>query len=330
MGHLWEQVERVFLEVTNHCNFHCAFCPQAISTRAPRHMDLALAKDLIQQLYSVGYRKNLYFHLLGEPLLYPALFDLLQYTTERLPRSILFTNGSLLTTPTIRSIFKATPFELMISMQTVDAATYAGRSSSLGWEEYVTRIRNTVQYKLTHATPTRLRISVGLRNEESPYPHDAFFPRVTPTHVRDHILTFFNTIPGFTDPRVDRLRSMIFPFRGALELAPGVFLSIKAMGNWRRLYREEAVERGYCPHIGTELGILSNGDLVLCHLDYEGHTTFANATGNQLSTVLADETVRHEIAGLRTQGIVPPRCQHCIVPTQHAVTGDPESQRFEA
>ncbi len=330
MGHLWEQVERVFLEVTNHCNFHCAFCPQAISTRAPRHMDLALAKDLIQQLYSVGYRNNLYFHLLGEPLLYPALFDLLQYTTERLPRSILFTNGSLLTAPIIRSIFEAAPFELMISMQTMDATAYAGRGTSLGWEEYVARIRNAVQYKLAHATPTRLRISVGLRNEESPFPHDAFFPRVAPTHVRDRVLTFLNTIPGIAARDVDRLRSMTFPFRGQLELGPGVFLSVKAMGNWRRMYHDETVERGYCPHIGTELGILSNGDLVLCHLDYDGHTAFTNATGGQLSTVLDNEAIRHEIEGLRMKGIVPPRCQHCIVPMQHAVKGDPESQRLEA
>lgn len=174
---LLENAKRVFLEVTNYCNFRCSFCPQAISTRPSEHMDTELAKNLIKQLYEIDNKGNLYFHLLGEPLLHPNIFEILKFASKRIPRAILFTNGSLLTDNNIESIFDARPYELMISMQLVDEQSFKSRCSSMNWNQYVSRIRNAVQYKLTHNTPTLLRISVGIRKE------DAVYPQIITFHV---------------------------------------------------------------------------------------------------------------------------------------------------
>ncbi len=306
------------MEVTNHCNFRCDFCPQAISTRIPQHMDITLAKNLIQQLYDAGYKNRLYFHLLGEPLLYPCLFDLIKYTADRIPRIILFTNGSLLTNRIIKSIFDSEPYELMISMQTVDEESFERRGTPVGWSQYVSRIRETVKYKLTHDTPTLLRISVGTRKEDSPYPEDGYFPQVTPSSLRENVLKLLADIPDLNSNSLEQLGSTEIPFSGKLELASGISISIKPMGNWRRIYRDEKVEKGYCPHIGKEFGILSNGNVVLCHLDYDGKTTFANVKDGKLPSVLKDVKVQQEIEGFHMKGIVPKNCQYCTVPTQHS------------
>jgi organic radical activating enzyme len=282
-----EESERIFMEVTNHCNFRCVFCPQAISKRIPQHMNITLAKNVIQQLYEAGYKNNLYFHLLGEPLLYPSLSDIIKYATDRIPRSILFTNGSLLTNRNIRSIFDSEPYELMISVQTVDEESYELRGTPIGWIQYVSRIRDTVKYKLAHDTPTLLRISVGMRKEDSPHPRDEYFPQVTPSRLRENVLTLLSDIPGLNSNSLEKLGSMEIPFSGKLELASGISISIKPMGNWRRIYRDEKVEKGYCPHVGKEFGILSNGNIVLCNLDYDGKTTFANMKDNKLSYLLS-------------------------------------------
>ena len=314
---LSENARAVFLEVTNHCNFRCHFCPLAISKRPAEHMDTGLAKNLIQQLHEAGYRNNLYFHLLGEPLLHPDMLEILRFATKRTLRSILFTNGSLLTRNNIESVFDARPHELMISMQPSDEQTFSLTGSWMRWDEYVSRIRDAVHYKLVHNTPTLLRISVGIRKEDSVYPQDDYFPHVSPSSLRANLLRLFSHIQGIDQRQVrDLLSSLDFPFTGKLELASGVSVSVKPIGNWRRLYADQKVEKGYCPHFGKEFGILSNGNLVWCHLDYDGKTTFANARYDRLRDIFRRPSLLREIEGFTTEGVISKGCQHCVVPSK--------------
>lgn len=316
---LLEDARMVFLEVTNYCNFRCDFCPQGISKRPPEHMDAELAKNLIEQLYEAGYQNNLYFHLLGEPLLHRDIFEIVEFASKRIPRVILFTNGSLLTKKDIKSIFDACPYELMISMQTVDEQSFKLRGSSMSWDQYVLGIRSAVQYKLSHDIPTLLRISVGMRKEDSLYPQDNYYPRVSSSGLRANMLELFSDIPSLDSQHAEKLLNSIeIPFKGRLELATGVSVTIKPMGNWRRIYRDVKVEKGFCPHVGKEFGILSNGNIVFCHLDYDGKTTFANARDDKLPRILRNPKIQKEITQFCTQGIVPKGCQHCSVPLKYS------------
>jgi len=314
---LLENARYVFLEVTNHCNFRCSFCPQAISTRPPEHMDTTLATTLIKQLYNVGYKGNLYFHLLGEPFLHPEIFKIVEYASRRMPRSILFTNGSLLTTRNIESVFDASPYELMISMQLVDEGSFKLKGSSMSWDRYASGIRKAIEYKLTHDTPTLLRISVGMRKEDAVYPDDDYFPRISPETFRENILRLFSGIQCLDLQQIQNILADI-PFRSSLEIASGVFVSVKPMGNWLRLYREEITKRGYCPHVGKEFGVLSNGNLVLCHLDYDGKTAFANARESKLRNIFQNSAICQTIEKFCAEGIVPKNCQHCVVPHKYS------------
>lgn len=314
---LLESASAVFLEVTNHCNFRCHFCPQEISKRSREHMNTELAKNLIQQLHDASYRNNLYFHILGEPLLHPDMFEILRFASKRNPRSILFTNGSLFTKNNIESVFEACPYELMISMQLVDEQTFSLRGSSMSWSQYVSRIRNTVHYKLAHSTPTLLRISVGIKKEDSLYPQNDYFPRVSSSDLRTNVIQLFSDIPSIDSKHArELLNSVEIPFTGKLELAPGVSVSIKQIGNWRRLYNDQKVEKGFCPHFGKEFGILSNSRLVYCHLDYDGKTAFADARCEELRDIFQRSVLQKEIEGFLNEGTVPKGCQHCIVPTK--------------
>jgi len=315
---LLEEVRMVFLEVTNYCNFLCSFCPQGISARPPEHMDTELAKDLIKQLYEAGYRNNFYFHILGEPLLHPDIFEIVEFASKRLPKSILFTNGSLLTSENVESVFEAQPHELMISMQMIDEESFNLRGSSMSWDRYLSGIRNAVQYKLTHSTPMLLRISVGMRKEDSLYPNDDYFPRVSEASLRSNMLELFSDIPSVDLDSVQKiLSSTDIPFNGWLELASGVYVSIKPMGNWRRIYRDGKVQKGYCPLAGKEFGIFSNGNIVFCHLDYDGKTTFANAGDGELRNILEKSGIQQDIAKFCKDGIVRSGCQYCSVPHRY-------------
>jgi len=130
-----------------------------------------------------------------------------------------------------------------------------------------------MHYKLTHDTPTLLRILVGMRKEDSIYPHEDYFLYISPSNLRANILELFSDIQSLYPQQVKKnLGLSRNPIQSVLELAPGVSLNIKPMGNWRRIYRDEKVEKGYCPYVEKEFSILSNGNVALCYLDYDGRT----------------------------------------------------------
>jgi hypothetical protein len=312
-----ENARYVFLEVTNNCNFRCNFCPLAISERPPEHMDTELAKHIIQQLHESRYRNILCFHLLGEPLLHSDIHEILRFAQERSYRTLLLTNGSLLTRDNIKSLFDGCLGEIVISMQLIDEQTFPLRGSSISWNQYLSRIRQAVNYKLTHNTVTPLRISVGVRKEDSAYPQDDYFPRISPSHLGKNILNLFSQIPALSSHKLrEKLGAMKVPLTGRLDLAPGLSVSIKQMGNWRRIYTDHKIEKGSCPHFGREFGILSNGRLVHCHLDYDGKTAFADARKEQLQDVFKRSELQIATERYLKEGKVPAGCQHCIVPTK--------------
>lgn len=68
------QYNKVYLEITNRCNLRCSFCPG--TKRQPRTMSPAEFRFLAERIRPAT--RYLYLHLMGEPLLHPALPELLQ------------------------------------------------------------------------------------------------------------------------------------------------------------------------------------------------------------------------------------------------------------
>lgn len=83
---------RAYVEITNVCNKSCSFCHG--HGRAPRRMSEAEFSRVLAQLEGVtGY---VYYHLMGEPLTHPELPKFVGMARERGFRSVITTNGTLL------------------------------------------------------------------------------------------------------------------------------------------------------------------------------------------------------------------------------------------
>lgn len=83
---------RVYVEITNICNLRCSFCHG--HTRTKKFMEEKEFLRVLEQLQGkTGY---LYYHLMGEPLLHPALPRYLELAKEYGFRSNITTNGTLL------------------------------------------------------------------------------------------------------------------------------------------------------------------------------------------------------------------------------------------
>ena len=83
---------RVYVEITNICNMHCSFCHG--HSRAPRKLSLEEFQYILDQL--TGQTEYIYYHLMGEPLTHPELPLFLQTAARKGFRSVITTNGTLL------------------------------------------------------------------------------------------------------------------------------------------------------------------------------------------------------------------------------------------
>ena len=83
---------RCYLEITNRCNLACSFCPK--TKRPARTLTAEEFRLLAGKLRA--YTDYLYLHVMGEPLLHPALGEILDECDRLGLRVCVTTNGVLL------------------------------------------------------------------------------------------------------------------------------------------------------------------------------------------------------------------------------------------
>ena len=83
--------KKVYVEITNSCNLNCSFCHG--NKRVKNFISKDNFKILLDKLE--GYTEYLYFHVMGEPLLHPAINELIDMASERYHINIT-TNGYMI------------------------------------------------------------------------------------------------------------------------------------------------------------------------------------------------------------------------------------------
>ena len=86
-----KRLRKIYLEISNVCNLHCAFCPG--TRREKRFMTADEFATLLPKLRP--WTDYLYFPLMGEPLCHPELAEFLRLAGDAGFKVILTTNGTL-------------------------------------------------------------------------------------------------------------------------------------------------------------------------------------------------------------------------------------------
>ena len=152
-------VRRLHLELTNRCNFACEFCPDDRMVRPRGTMPLSLVERLLAQAGRDRVAREVHFHVMGEPLLYPALTDAVRLARGSGLEAWLTTNGSLLTPDLLTDLRDAGLSHLTISLQTPDGPTFALRGSRrLSFAEYQERMVGAVRRFLADESGMHLSV----------------------------------------------------------------------------------------------------------------------------------------------------------------------------
>jgi radical SAM protein with 4Fe4S-binding SPASM domain len=92
------------IEFSRRCNFKCAYCYVPGKDVCKDEMTRSEIRDVIVQAQELGARKVIV--LGGEPMIYPAIFEMLEFIGERGLEAEMFTNGYNITAENAKRLFE--------------------------------------------------------------------------------------------------------------------------------------------------------------------------------------------------------------------------------
>ncbi len=152
-----------FIEITTHCNMSCSFCPSPTLLKRPRlFMDENLFYKIIDEIKKEKIADTVYFHLMGEPLLHPKVFDFMEYAFNNNLKIILVSNISFIRARKmeIKSILQYVTY-LIISLQSFNEESFKEKKAKrISFDEYVDLIKEIIKAKYANNSKVRIDIQI--------------------------------------------------------------------------------------------------------------------------------------------------------------------------
>jgi MoaA/NifB/PqqE/SkfB family radical SAM enzyme len=319
---------RIHLEVTNVCNFKCEFCPDAIMERKRGHMAWPLLEKALTEIATANIADIVAFHLMGEPLIYPRIFDAIALAHRLQLKLHLTTNGSTfhLRPDHIDKLVAAHIPKVTISLQTPDPDTFAirGAPPNLQPEQYFAGITRYVQANLATSSPTRIHLKF-LDTTPHPFlvPHKALHVVEGRAQMQQQLQEWCDRLlANHADrPTTDSLQRKLKQYQPGrwqvIELTPTLALETFPLDSWGNVESDSnaisPARFGYCNATRDQAGILYDGTVVPCCKDYDGNLPLGNLNDSSLLDILHRQAPACELrAGFDRFQVNQPHCQRCM------------------
>ena len=290
----------VYIEITDACNLNCSFCPcgkqpqlvPSPSAKTRTFMDSALFERCIQQ--TALHAENVYFHILGEPTLHPGFVHYIK-TLESTPLKLnLTTNGT-----TIARVGKH--LLQRPALRQVNFSTHAyGELDASHAYSYLQDVLDFCQVALVDRPD--LYVNLRLWNAGD-------YPDANRQRKWNQLLLarIFRTFNGEDSPTPDLehfcSRHKSFPVKGRL------YLHQDSRFEWPGSGTEKAT--GTCHALETHVGILLDGRVVACCLDYQGKISLGNIQEQSLDEILKAPLAQKLREGFKKRELRHPLCRNC-------------------
>ena len=271
-------LKKAYLEITNVCNLACSFCH---GTKRERRLLTEPEFELLTDRLS-GQAKNLYFHLMGEPLLHPSLPYFIHRAWEKGFLPHLTTNGSLLGKHG-DALLAHPPYKISISLH-APAANAAFAHSS-----YLADCIEFSKKAAKRGAITVLRLwNIGGEGEAE---NDAIL-----AVLHEHFKGEWQS-----------------SHRQSLRLADKIFLEWGEHFDWPDPEAPEAPldTDAFCYGLRDQIGVLVDGTVVPCCLDADGNLALGNLFESPLAEILASPRARAIYDGFSNRRACEQLCRRC-------------------
>lgn len=270
-----KRFRKIYLEISNICNLHCAFCPG--TNRKPGVMSEETFTSLLPKLQP--WSDYLYFHLMGEPLCHPQLERFLVLAGDAGFKVILTTNGTLLKKQQDILLSSAALHKVNISLHAFEAndlampfSEYLQQCFSFG---QVASGKKLVVYRLWNQG------GAEELNDQILDTMAAFFPR------------------PWTEER-----------RG-IRLGDRVYLEYGDKFDWPDLTAEDGGCAVFCYGLRDQIGVLCDGTVVPCCLDHNGDLSLGNLFHQSMEEILTSPRAVAIREGFQHRTAVEELCRKC-------------------
>lgn len=271
-------LKRAYIEITNICNLHCAFCPG--TKRAPRTMTPEEFARVLHRLR--GHAAYVYLHVMGEPLLHPQLEALLAQAAEQGMRVCLTTNGTLLDRRADTLLASRALYRVAVSLHSIEEN---GGDPALA-RDYL----ENVWAFAARAAAQGVIVALRLWNEGAA------------DRGNSVILDFLREKTGQRDWPEPRAHSF--------RLAENLYLERESAFDWPDLDAPEAPTE-FCRALREQIAVLADGTVVPCCLDHEGDLALGNLFTQELDEILSSPRAQAMVDGFSQRKPSEELCRRC-------------------
>lgn len=265
---------KAYIEITNICNLSCPFCHG--TSREKRFMSVDEFETAAARLRP--FTEYVYLHIMGEPLLHPQLFELLDICEKYGFKTSLTTNGTLLYKMADQLTAKKALYRICVSLHSFEPN--GGKDSS----EYVGGICNAALKARENGVLFSMRLwNNGGANSQN-------------SAIIKQIEEFF--------PLPHRKN------RSGETLADGIFLEYGDVFVWPDSDGEQKNVR-FCKGLRDQIGVLCDGTVVPCCLDAEGDIALGNIFSDLPENIFSSERATRLVNGFSEGRAEEKLCRTC-------------------
>jgi MoaA/NifB/PqqE/SkfB family radical SAM enzyme len=263
-------------------------------------MEQELAERIIDEISDDGISERVLFHLMGEPLLHKNWFEIFSYAARKNLKIVLITNCSRLDNHVTEKLLSLDIEKIVLSLQTPTPETFKLRGArGLSFDECIKNIKRVIIGKLEKGSSTLLDIDllntsnrdlIDLRKDIRVVEDDETARMVVEywTSFAEDLINRYNV--QFSPLSSRQISSLSLKRGFNCEILPGVFISSRKATNWSNtITNSNRIIPGFiggCDALKDQVGILWNGDLVLCCVDFDGKTTLGNVKDSSMVEIL--------------------------------------------
>jgi radical SAM protein with 4Fe4S-binding SPASM domain len=314
--------KRTYLEITTACNLSCEFCPG--TSRPAKFLDADRFDEILTRLGD--YAKHVYFHVLGEPLLHPAIGSLLDIAHSHGKLVNLVTNGTLIGTVGESLNSKPALRQVTFSMHSLSAKQNATHPfvPSLEREEKPEGM-STSQTKSLVQKYFEPILDFTHKNQHDHFICYRLWPQDENANgtARTELLELIQTKFGLAFSLGEKLKTT-----SAIPLDKNVFLNQSGHFDWPDINGPDLGDHGFCLGLREQFAVLVDGTVAPCCLDRNADMALGNIFEQPIDEILDCGRARKIVEGFSKRRVAEKLCRRCGYtkrfdepPTRHSNLG---------